>query len=84
MAEEKFKMAADMCSYVDDDRRNLNLEFCLPGVDKEKISLKMLQSVPAFMGADMKEYGPFEQNKTISVPEKIASLLVSRKLAETA
>lgn len=47
-----------------------------------KVSLKILKSVPAFMGADLKEYGPFEQDKKVSVPEKIASLLVSRKLAE--
>jgi len=47
-----------------------------------KASLKILQNVPAFMGSDMKEYGPFEKDKAASVPEKIASLLVSRKLAE--
>ena len=47
-----------------------------------KVPVKVLQNVPAFMGSDMKEYGPFEQNKSVSLPEKIASLLVSRKLAE--
>ena len=47
-----------------------------------RVLVKVLQNVPAFMGSDMKEYGPFEQNKAVSVPEKIASLLVSRKLAE--
>ncbi len=49
-----------------------------------KTRLKLLQEVPAFMGADMQEYGPFERDTVISVPEKIGSLLVSRKLAEKA
>lgn len=44
--------------------------------------LKALKSIPSFVGADMKEYGPFEKDVTMELPEKIAGLLISRKLVQ--
>jgi HSP20 family protein len=41
MAKEKLKMAADVCSYVDEEKNQINLEICVPGVKKENINLKM-------------------------------------------
>ena len=41
MAEDKLKMAADVCSYVDEDKQQINLEICVPGVKKSAINLKM-------------------------------------------
>jgi HSP20 family molecular chaperone IbpA len=42
MAHDKLRMAADVCSYVDDKDNTIHLEICIPGVKKEAIQLKML------------------------------------------
>ncbi|MBN2067616.1 MAG: hypothetical protein JW744_04065 [Candidatus Diapherotrites archaeon] len=52
--------------------------------EKKKVSVKLLKDVPAFVGTDMQEYGPFQKDKVVDVPPKIASLLLGRSLAENA
>jgi len=42
---------------------------------------RIMKDVPAFVGTDMKEYGPFSKGEVIPLPQKIAELLLSRKLA---
>ena len=43
MATERYKIPADVCSYVDEENDRLKLEISIPGVKKENIQLKMLE-----------------------------------------
>lgn len=48
----------------------------------KSVSLKIIKDVPAFVGPDMKEYGAFSSGEMVSVPPKVAELLLVRKFAE--
>jgi HSP20 family molecular chaperone IbpA len=41
MADERIRVAPEVCSYVDDEHLTLTLEISLPGVPKENIKLRM-------------------------------------------
>jgi HSP20 family protein len=57
MANDKLKMAADVCSYVDDTDSAIHLEICIPGVKKENINLKLLdESYSLFATRDDFDY----------------------------
>lgn len=49
--------------------------------DLKKLPLRILSDIPGFIGADMKEYGPFEKGQSVELPGKAAELLLQRKLA---
>ena len=48
----------------------------------EGVRVKLLKDVPAFIGTDMKEYGPFSARQEIDLPFSIAKLFFERKLGE--
>jgi DNA replication initiation complex subunit (GINS family) len=59
------------------------------GVKKKKedtktglIKAKVLQSIPSFIGTDMKEYGPFEEEDICEIPEEVYNILVTKKIVE--
>ena len=80
------KTLDEMLKVLSSHRSHLNSIFEEAKANSEKeaetIPIKMLKDVPSFVGADMKEYGPFEKNKTIELPFRIANLLIARSLAK--
>jgi len=44
------------------------------------VKVKFLEQVPAFIGADLKEYGPFEKEDVCEIPEDLIKILESRSL----
>lgn len=49
---------------------------------KDLIKVKFLQEIPAFIGGDLKEYGPFEKEEVCELPEDVTKLLESKKIIE--
>jgi DNA replication factor GINS len=48
----------------------------------KRITMRMLNEIPAIIGADMKTYGPFKTEDIASIPVENARILAKRNLAE--
>lgn len=46
------------------------------------VKIRFRESVPPFMGPDMKEYGPFDLDDVKELPEEIAGLMMQKGCAE--
>ena len=50
--------------------------------DLNNLSVRILSDIPAFIGSDMKEYGPFSKDAVVELPFHIGKLLGSRNLCK--
>lgn len=46
------------------------------------VRVKLIASVPKFMGANSKTYGPYDEGNEVSLPERIANILIKKGRAE--
>jgi len=90
MSSEERKVLNDMLHVLQKHKSLLNDVFDIDegaleknSIDLNKVSVRILKDIPAFVGTDMKEYGPFSAGQGLSLPPKIANLLAARKLVET-
>lgn len=63
-------------------RRKEILEPLLKSKAKKERVLVFKQDVPAFVGSDGKEYGPFSKGDIAKIPEENAQLMVAQGIAE--
>ena len=54
-------------------------KFSIP--DGKKM-IKILTDLPKFVGPDMGSYGPFRTGDLVTIPDKVANILIARKSAE--
>ena len=53
-----------------------------PKREESTVKVKFLSSIPAFVGQDLKEYGPFKEGDVANLPRSLASILLAKGLAK--
>jgi DNA replication initiation complex subunit (GINS family) len=54
----------------------------MPFIDDGIVSVRFIKPVPRFLGPELEQYGPFEENDIASLPSKIVKILVYKQRAE--
>ena len=60
------------------------VEYVPPQAAKPTVKVRMKLAMPAIIGSDSKEYGPFKEDDVVELPQDSANLLIDRKVAELA
>ena len=82
MAKQELEMFGKLLKVLEEHSSTCRELFGEREQVKEDVTVEILSSVPTFVGADMKEYGPFSTGQKVSLPKKVAKLFITRKLAK--
>ena len=87
LAQQETKMFRKSMDMLKEYRKILDEMFEAEGLsgkdsskDLNNLSVKILSDIPAFIGSDMKEYGPYTKDDVVELPLHIGKLLGSRNL----
>ncbi len=84
--EERLRvMLLELAMYVEDLKRSVEEGREPPGpwpIGTKVLAVRFLEDVPAIMGIDMKEYGPFKREEVAALPLENAEALIRRGVAE--
>ena len=70
--------------FVDEKKENKGVEVkeSKEAVEKNTKLVRFMHAVPKFVGEELEEYGPFEEEDIANLPIKIANLLIEKGRAE--
>ncbi len=87
LCSQEKKLFENLLKAFNSYKKEMEKLFALPESQSTKqkdlnmLPVQIIQDVPAFVGTDMKEYGPFKKGQLVKLPAKTAELLIARKLA---
>ncbi len=82
MASEEVEFFKKLLKIIEEYNEHYAGLFGEKETKKTLSKVKILKDVPTFVGTDMLEYGPFKEGENVSLPQKVAKLFITRKIAK--
>ncbi|MEM4662961.1 MAG: hypothetical protein QXM75_02985 [Candidatus Diapherotrites archaeon] len=87
LSGDEKKLFCNICKVVSEYQKSIDKIFAVEPKKKTKdkhlntILVEIIEDVPAFVGSNMQEFGPYKKGQKVELPEDIADILISRKIA---
>lgn len=84
---DEMQLYNDIMKAVEGNRTSIfekPVEILAEEVKTPTLKVRMKQPLPAIVGSDMREYGPFKVDDVVELPQESAKMLIERNVAENA